>query len=163
MDITLTIKAEPKLLKVLERFANTIESNNKIVNLLPDKNTGVQTKPVAPIQQLVTPQVKPVVPQPIPQNVPQQPVQQSAFTPQPIAQPVQPMQPTVQVPQPVPTAVQSYTMDQLAKAGTQLIDAGKLQQLQQLLASFGVQALTMLPKEQYGAFATKLRELGAKI
>ncbi|UTW68639.1 hypothetical protein KHA80_14140 [Anaerobacillus sp. HL2] len=43
------------------------------------------------------------------------------------------------------------------------VDAGKREALVQLLQSFGVQALTALPKEQYGAFATKLREMGAKI
>lgn len=75
--------------------------------------------------------------------------------------------PTVPEPQPapaaVPTAAPSYTLDQLAVAATQLMDAGRRAELVQLLQSFGVQALTALPKEQYGAFATKLRELGAKL
>jgi hypothetical protein len=43
------------------------------------------------------------------------------------------------------------------------MDAGKTADLQALLKSFGVQALTQLPKEQYGAFATALRGLGARI
>jgi hypothetical protein len=73
-------------------------------------------------------------------------------------------QPTQQEqPQAVPTSAPSYTLDQLAVAATQLVDAGRREELVQLLASFGVQALTALPKEQYGAFATKLREMGAKI
>ncbi|MCL6598965.1 MAG: hypothetical protein K6T81_09500 [Alicyclobacillus macrosporangiidus] len=63
----------------------------------------------------------------------------------------------------VPTTAPTYTLDQLAVAATQLMDAGKRDELVQLLQSFGVQALTMLPKEQYGAFATKLRELGARL
>jgi hypothetical protein len=63
----------------------------------------------------------------------------------------------------VPTSAHSYTMEQLAVAATQLVDAGRRTELVSLLSSFGVQALTALPKEQYGAFATQLRTLGAKI
>lgn len=80
--------------------------------------------------------------------------------------PIQQQQPTPQAtqqPQAVPTSAPAYTFDQLAVAATQLTDAGRREEVLQLLNSFGVQALTALPKEQYGAFATKLRELGAKI
>jgi CCR4-NOT transcriptional regulation complex NOT5 subunit len=63
----------------------------------------------------------------------------------------------------VPTSAQSYTMEQLAVAATQIVDAGRRIELVSLLNSFGVQALTALPKEQYGSFATQLRALGAKI
>lgn len=63
----------------------------------------------------------------------------------------------------VPTSSQTYTMEQLAVAATQLVDAGRRSELVNLLQTFGVQALTALPKEQYGAFATQLRVLGAKI
>lgn len=68
-----------------------------------------------------------------------------------------------QLPASVPTAPATYTMDQLAQAGTQLMDAGRQTDLINLLGSFGVQALTALPKERYGEFATALRQLGAKI
>jgi hypothetical protein len=63
----------------------------------------------------------------------------------------------------VPTSAQSYTMEQLAVAATQLVDSGRRADLVNLLNSFGVQALTALPKEHYGSFATQLRALGAKI
>lgn len=63
----------------------------------------------------------------------------------------------------VPTATATYTIDQLAYAASPLIDAGKLPELQALLGQFGVNILTELPAEQYGAFATALRGLGAKI
>jgi len=63
----------------------------------------------------------------------------------------------------VPTTAPTYTMDQLAQAATQLIDSGHREQVVALLATFGVQALTALPKEQYGNFATQLRTMGAKI
>src|SRR5690606_11428308 len=92
------------------------------------------------------------------------PTQQTTQTQEPAQQTVQ--QPTPQAtqqPQAVPTTEPTYTFDQLAVAATQLTDAGRREEVLQLLNSFGVQALTALPKEQYGAFATKLRELGAKI
>lgn len=60
-------------------------------------------------------------------------------------------------------AAQTYTEQQLAVAATQLMDAGRQPELIALLASYGVQALTQLPKEQYGNFATQLRAMGAKI
>lgn len=63
----------------------------------------------------------------------------------------------------VPATAPTYTIEQLAVAATQLMDAGKRPELVNLLTQFGVQALTALPKEQYGNFATQLRTLGAKI
>ncbi len=63
----------------------------------------------------------------------------------------------------VPTSAPVYTFDDLARAAGPLMDAGKTADLQALLRSFNVQALTQLPKEQYGAFATALRGLGARI
>lgn len=86
-------------------------------------------------------------------------------TPQAL-QPVLSLAPTQATPTPglVPTAPQtSYTMEQLAIAATQLVDAGRRVELVSLLETFGVQALTALPKEQYGNFATHLRTMGAKI
>ncbi len=91
------------------------------------------------------------------------PTAPTTVTPAP-AVPVTP-QPVVQAeqPAPVPTTQQTYTMEQLAVAATQLVDAGRREELVGLLGQFGVQALTALPKEQYGAFATALRQMGAKL
>lgn len=77
------------------------------------------------------------------------------------AAPVAPM-PTA-APTSVPTSAPEYTFDALARAAAPLMDAGKTADLQALLRSFNAQALTQLPKEQYGAFATALRGLGARI
>lgn len=63
----------------------------------------------------------------------------------------------------VPTTAHEYTIEQLAIAGTQLVDAGKRDDLVKLLNSFNVQALTMLPKERFGEFAIQLRSMGVKI
>ena len=75
----------------------------------------------------------------------------------PVAQTAAPIQSTV------PTSAVSYTLDDLARAGMTLMDSGRQADLQGLLKNFGVEALPALPKEQYGAFATALRGMGAQI
>ena len=74
-----------------------------------------------------------------------------------------PVAPVTPVPTAVPTAMPQYTLDDLAKAGTALVDAGKMNELLALLTKFGVDALTNLNPSQYGAMATELRNLGAQI
>jgi len=72
--------------------------------------------------------------------------------------------PTAAAPAPaVPVTAPTYTLDQIAKAGANLVDAGKMEQLLALLTKYGVQAVTQLTPDQYGAFATELRALGAQI
>lgn len=58
-----------------------------------------------------------------------------------------------------------YTMNQISKAGAELIsaDPAKMSALQGLLARFNVASIPELKEEQFGAFATELRELGANI
>lgn len=66
-------------------------------------------------------------------------------------------------PTPIPTSAPQYTFDMISTAGSALIDAGKMDQLVMLLGKFGVQSLTDLNPESYGAVANELRALGAKI
>lgn len=157
MNFTLTIQA-PGLEKALENLAMAMQGGKALTPSIVVQEP--QTQPVP--QQIQQP--APLAAVPTSTSV-QQPVQQAQ--PMSQAQPVQqPSQPAPQQPmqqQPVPTTQTTYSMDQLAVAATQLMDTGKREQLLQLMATFGVQALTALPQEQYGAFATKLRELGANI
>lgn len=92
------------------------------------------------------------------------PVQQTApDQPLPTAAPVQPKQPTT-TSSPLPTTAKQYSFDDLAKAAGQLMDAGKQNDLINLLNNqFKIQALTQLPPERFGGFATALRELGAQL
>ena len=64
-----------------------------------------------------------------------------------------------------PTTAPGYTVEQLQKAGGDLItaDPGKMPALLALLQQFGVAAVTGLKPEQYGPFATALRGIGAVI
>lgn len=89
-------------------------------------------------------------------NVPVAPVAQA-----PVAQaPVMPQQPVASA---VPTGAPTYTLEMIARAGTALVDAGKMDALCGLLAKYGVEALTALDPAQYGNFANDLRALGAQI
>jgi hypothetical protein len=115
-------------------------------------NSGSQQNQFQQQPQFQQPQYQ----QPAPQY--QQPMQQYQ---QPTQQ--QPVPAQAQPQQAVPTSAPSYSFEQLGVAATQLVDAGRRQDVQNLLNAFGVQALTALPKEQYGAFATQLRAMGAKI
>ena len=139
----------------------------------------------APLVQNIQPQVQnapaPVQPpvqnaqvsvQPPVQNAQvsvQPPVQNARVSVQPPAQNAQaPVQPPVQNAQAqpaaaVPVTAAQYTLDDLARAGMTLMDAGRQADLQGLLSRFGVEALPMLEPGQYGAFATTLREMGAQI
>lgn len=96
-------------------------------------------------------------PTPDPAPAPSAPPVTTAPTPVPV---------TVSAPPPVttaPTAAPQYTLEQLTKAGADLAQAGKMGQLLALLTQYGVQAVTQIPPEQYGAFATALRGLGAAL
>jgi hypothetical protein len=157
MNITLKIEA-PELVAAIQALAGSFGKSSVQVtpaNVVLEPKTQENFATPASPQEAPIPQPVPAVPTNQYQTPPMQqpPVQQASVQQAPIAQP----------PQGVPTTLITYSMDQLAVAATSLVDAGKREDLLQLLASFGAQALTQLPKEQYGAFATKLREMGAKI
>lgn len=158
LEIKVNVEA-PALVGVLERFVNALEKGQAL-NVLQgaDKEIGQVNSKVqtVPVQQQMSIQQPPVQPAPV-QTVP---VQQAPIQQQPVQQAPAQQQPTT-----VPTQAPTYSLDQLAKAGATLMNMGeaKRSELMNLLAMFGVQALTELAPDQYGAFATKLRELGAQI
>ena len=131
--------------EIIAKYGNDVE--NVAVNVEPFKDSPVQ-QPQVPIQQPVQP-VQTAPTQTVQQTVPVQPVQQPVQT-----QPVQTA---------VPVAEKAYTLEDLQRASSTLVQAGKIQLLQGLLQEFNSLALTTLPVEQYGAFALRLRELGAAI
>ena len=82
--------------------------------------------------------------------------------------PITPAQNTAPVQTPpvqtaVPTTAKTYTLEDLQRASGALVQAGKIQQLQGLLQQFNAVSLAHLAQENFGAFALKLRELGADI
>lgn len=134
-------------------FARKILTEEHGTGGMPDPRPAPQTTsvPIVPVQQ--------------PAPVMTAPVQQpAAVTPVPVQQSgqVPAAMPVNQAPA-VPTTASTYTLDELARAAMTLMDAGRQLDLQGLLRSFGVEALPALPQEQYGAFATALRGMGAQI
>ena len=142
--VDVNIKASPELIEVLRSLVGAPKA----------------AAPVRVAEQVPMPQPAPA-PVAAPTAQVPAPVAPAPVAPAPVAPAPTPT--PAEQPAPVPTTQQTYTMEQLAVAATQLVDAGRREELVGLLGQFGVQALTALPKEQYGAFATALRQMGAKI
>lgn len=141
--VLITNKEDILLLdEIIARYGNAVE--NVAVNVEAFKDSPVQQThlPTQTIQQTVPVQTV--------QTAPTQTVQQTV-----------PTQQTVQTV--VPVAEKAYTLEDLQRASSTLVQAGKIQLLQGLLQEFNSLALTTLPVDQYGAFALRLRELGAAI
>ena len=139
----------------------TIEAP-ELANALNNLAAALGARPFPTAQQApaaASTQPQPVVPpaapvqQPMPAPAPAAPMPAPATT-------AQPNTPVAGVPLAQPP---KYTVDQIMAAGAQLMDAGKVNDLMNLLHSFGVQAVMDLKPEQLGAFATALRDMGAKI
>jgi len=141
----------PELVAAVEKLAAAIDKTALNITV-PNEGTLNFNMPAAP-----------ATPAPVPVQTAPAPAPAPVAAPVPAAPPVAPM-PTAAAPTPaVPVTAPTYTLDQIAKAGANLVDAGKMEQLLALLTKYGVQAVTQLTPDQYGAFATELRALGAQI
>ena len=182
LEMKVTITAATDLMAALNNIAAALDGKNphtvcnqfgadsKHIDNAGTINMGVggNTQPATP--------TAPVNPTPAPVAAPAQaPGAPLSATPAQTATPIAPTVPVV-APAPaaapaanvapalaVPTSAPQYTLDMIATAGSALIDAGKMDQLMQLLGKFGVASLTELAPESYGAVANELRALGAAI
>lgn len=146
LEAKITIEA-PELAAALNNLASAIGGAKAI----PFPTQSGEAAPAPNVQAGPTPTNGPTSSYPSnPAPMPAPPVQQTAPANLPA-----PSVPLAQPPQ--------YTVDQIMQAGAMLMDAGKVNELLNLLHSFGVNAVMDLKPEQLGAFATALRELGAKI
>lgn len=153
----------PELVAAVEKLAAAIDKTALNITV-PNEGTLNFNMPAgnAPAAPVPVQTASAPTPTPAPVAAPA-PAPAPAPTPTPAAPPVTPM-PTTAAPAPaVPVTAPTYTLDQIAKAGANLVDAGKMEQLLALLTKYGVQAVTQLTPDQYGAFATELRALGAQI
>ena len=128
------------------------------INNLAASFGGAKPSPAVPVSSGPLPApVPPVAAAPVP-------VDAVPSAPAPVP-PVATAAPQIPAPTPgIPVAAPpQYTVDQIMAAGATLMDAGKITELTNLLHSFGVQAVMDLKPEPLGAFATAMRELGAKI
>lgn len=146
MEITVNVTG-------LDNLANAIFALAKAAGNCKEE-TQMDAAKVAPaVQQAVAPTATTTT---VPSTPPVQNVQ-----PVPTTQGA-PTAPAVN-PVPTATAMPTYTMEQLAVAATGLIDAGKMQDVQNTLASLGAQTLMDLPQEKYGEFASAIKAIGAVI
>lgn len=169
LEMKIKIEADAAVLKAIDKLTTALEKN--AVNISVPQDTPAPVAPVAaPVTHAPVPPVThaPVPPVTVPPAtvVPTQPTPAPVATPTPAPAPAAPAQ-TVAPTNPAPTVpvttAPTYTLDQIAKAGASLVDAGKMEQLLALLAKYGVQAVTQLQPDQYGVFATELRTLGAQL
>lgn len=148
MEITVNVTGLDNLAKAIFALANAAGNCKEETQVQMDaiKVAPVVQQTVAPTATTTTiPSTPPV------QNIQPVPTTQAA----PTAPPVNPV--------PTATATPTYTMEQLAVAATGLIDAGKMQDVQNTLASLGAQTLMDLPQEKYGEFASAIKAIGAVI
>lgn len=149
LEMKIKIEADAAVLKAIDKLTTALEKS--AVNISVPQDTP------APVLPVTTPPASVVPTQPTPAPV-------ATTTPAPApAAPAQTAAPTNPAPAVPVTTVPTYTLDQIAKAGASLVDAGKMEQLLALLAKYGVQAVTQLQPDQYGVFATELRTLGAQL
>lgn len=176
MEMKITVEA-PDLAASILKLAEAIASGPDPALLIPDEPLPVSAYPAtpaaAPVAAPVAPVAAPVSPAPVnptPGPAPTMAAPVAAPSPSPTPVTNAPTAgPTSAAPGNTPapavpvTGAPAYTLDQISRAGASLVDAGKMQQLLELLGRYGVQAVTQLKPEQYGAFATELRALGAQI
>ena len=166
-NVLITNKEDILLLdEIIAKYGNAVENVAVNVEAFKDSNAQQTQVPIQqPVQTVQTQPVQTAQTQTVQQTVPtQQPVQpvQTAQT-QTVQQTVPTQQPVQTVQTVVPVAEKTYTLEDLQRASSTLVQAGKIQLLQGLLQEFNSLALTTLSVEQYGAFALRLRELGAAI
>ena len=135
---------------------NVIIASKDDVVLLEDVLSKLGKGSYTGISQVVTPDiVQPVTP--VETVAPTQPV-----TPVAPTQPVTPVETVAQTAQ-VPVSEKTYTLEDIQRASAALVQGGKIAQLQALLQQFNAISLAHLSQDNFGAFALKLRELGADI
>lgn len=174
MEMKITVEA-PDLAASILKLAEAIASGPDPALLIPDPALLIPDEPLpvsaypatpAPVAAPVSP--APVNPTPGPAPTMAAPVVAPSPSPTPVTN-APTAGPTSAAPGNTPApavpvaGAPTYTLDQISRAGASLVDAGKMQQLLELLGRYGVQAVTQLKPEQYGAFATELRGLGAQI
>ncbi|WP_314023619.1 hypothetical protein [Gemella sanguinis] len=124
---------------------NVIIASKEDVVLLEDVLSKLGKGSYAGVPQVVTPDiVHPITP-----------VETTAPT-----QTVTPVDPTAPA---VPVSEKTYTLEDIQRASAALVQGGKIAQLQALLQQFNAISLAHLSQDNFGAFALKLRELGADI
>lgn len=163
LEMKIKIEVADAVISALDKLAAAIDKNALSITVPKDGVLNVNM-PAAPAEAITpAPAAAPINPTPAPvQSVPTTTI--AAPTPAPTPTPVQmPVAQTAPAPAVPVASAPTYTLDQIATAGAALVNAGKMEQLLALLSKYGIQAITQLKAEQFGAFVTELRGLGAQI
>lgn len=168
IQVTIQLNENPvnEAAEVLKKMAEILEEvnggkENKGINAALPETQNAKPSPAPVISGQIAQSLQMSVPEmmgqaaPVPVSAPTQEASNAGS--------VAPTPPPAAVTPAVPSVPRTYTLDELASAAMLLMDRGMQTQLQELLATYGVEALPMLPPEQYGNFATGLREMGAQI
>lgn len=147
--INLTFETFDEMVAFAGQILGTQTEKAVAVPVVQNTATGTVVAPTEPIPQA------PVVQQPT------APVTQ-ATTVAPVT-PQTPVQPQTPVTPQAPIQMPTYSIDQIAVGAIQLKDAGRLGEFQQLLARFGVAALTQLQPAQLPEIAAELQKMGVKL
>lgn len=148
-NMAMTIKVEaPDMVAALMRLAAAVNPDPNI--LTPDEPRPQMPAPApVPVPAPIAPPAAPQPPVAVPQGNVAAPVPPAAplaptMPPVPAAAPVPPVAAPVAPPAPAPaapavpvTTAPTYTLDQIAKAGASLVDAGKMEPLLALLSRRG--------------------------
>lgn len=187
-EFKLTIEA-PALTDAIKALASAIgQINTAAEPAKPKKERATKTAaaPAEPTAEAPAQQTPPPAPAPAPAPIQQTPapVQQPVSTPAPVQQapiavPTPPPAPVALAPAPAPmqqpaapvqqppvsqfVQPKTYTAEEIGRAGSLLLEQGKMNDLAQLLAAFGVQSINQLAPEQYPAFAASMRGLGVNV
>lgn len=173
---TITLTAD-KLLLIALSGGKIQQEVIPLPQTVAEQSARTQVVP-APVPQQYQP-AAPVNPTPVPQQAaPVMPVAAAPIAPSPTNAPTMapPAVPASAYPAPTATPVSpalvqaapvagapAYQIDDLARGAAQLMDAGKQQECLALLSQFGVQSLGQLSPDNFGVFATALRQMGAKL
>lgn len=146
IEVKVTITA-PEISEAINNLAAAIGNRPATETVSKDANAtqGVSITPVAPAQTQTVPAAPAVNPT------------------TPVAQETVATAPTTSVPNTSPSDGKTYTKEELSKAGAALCEQGKMADLINLLAKYGVQSIVELGAEHYASIAAELKALGAKL
>jgi hypothetical protein len=153
ITMTITGKTPLEIFSVIRGCNTLIDKDVPAANPEEDKPSTYAPAPVLVSAAPAPIPAPPVMPAPAP--VYAAPAPSSAYAAPPAVPPAAP----------APTSAPAYTLDQITRAGADLITAKPdlMNALMAMLPKYGVQTLAALKPDQFGAVATELRALGAKI
>ena len=154
----------PELSEAINNLANALSCHcgHTVCNQHGENNTHIDNAGTVNIDIPTEAEtvVNPTTPVSAPQTAPVVPTAPSVNYPTPEA----PAVPVANNATTTPTAPEKqYTLEEIAKAGTALVDAGKIAEVSALLGKYGVEVLTAVNPSMYGSIAADLRALGAPI